>query len=156
MDNSVAPGLHISACPSLSLFVLKSLTLTRLILKKRTPGLCSNTWGGFHLSHFHPPLFIGSWLEILLSVALCSLSSVQTFNKTPVLVFWVAGRRRRVEGRGGWDEGERETGESYILMCLKKMEEEEGWEEEERETDESHILMSLKKMEEVKGWEEEE
>ena len=48
MDNGVAPGLHISACPFLCLYVLNSLTLMRWILKKRTPGLCSNTWSGFH------------------------------------------------------------------------------------------------------------
>ena len=148
MDNGVPSGLHFSSCPSLWLFVLNSLTLTWRIWKKRTPGL----------SLFKYVKWISFWAtlsttfhrKLVGNPSICRF--VQQDTCTGVWSGWEkaeSGRKRE-----SWDEGERETDESYILMWLKKMEEEEVWEEEERETGDSYILMCLKKMEEEEFWQE--
>jgi len=98
MENGVAPGLYISACPSLCLYILNGLTLTRRIWEKPTPGLCSDTWSGFH---FEPFLSINFHRKLVGNPSLCRFvfsffsSNIQPNTCTGVFSGWEKAESRR-------------------------------------------------------------
>jgi hypothetical protein len=117
MGNGVAPGLHVSAFPSLCLYVLSILTMKWRILEKRTPHLCSNMWSQFH---FEPLLSTTVHLMLVGNPSVCRFmfcffsSNIQQATRTSVLSGWEKTEKRRT-----WhvEKKENEKQTKIIFWC---------------------------------------